>query len=132
MTAPPPERDASERELARLLGEHVFDPEDYSATGWAKLCTCGWTGRGQHTNHVAQAILASDWLAARLAEAEQRGREDNADHAMCYVHGSKALEARLEQAQEAAWDEGWNAAVMHVKFFRARQGNPYRTEGSET
>lgn len=54
---------------------------------------------------VAEAVLASDWLAEVVREAEQRGREDNADHGMCYVHGSKALEALIEQAKQRGRDE---------------------------
>ena len=36
-------------------------------------------------------------VAAHIAAAEQRGREDNEDHGLCYVHGSKALDAYVAE-----------------------------------
>ena len=48
---------------------------------------------------LLDALDAAD-AARMVAEAEQRGREDNADHGMCYVSGSKALAARDAEAEQ--------------------------------
>ena len=63
-------------------------------------------------------IIASDWLAAQIAAAEQRGREDNADHGQCYVFGSKALAAREAAVRE---DERERIADLDTRCARAEE-----------
>ena len=122
MSADQPARDGGEGDgeaLAKVLGEVIVRHQRiplFNGTGNNRCSGCGnlhnatdGPNSPRHAAHVAaeQAldILASDWLAARIAAAEQRGREDNADHAMCYVHGSEALAARERQAGAAALRE---------------------------
>lgn len=63
--------------------------------------------RARAAGYFAKRLTESRWLAAHVAAAEQRGREDNADHGMCYAHGSLALTAhdaavRAEALRETA------------------------------
>ena len=73
-------------------------------------------------NALARKIAKA--LAAQIAAAEQRGREDNADHGQCYVFGSKALAA----VRAEAWDEGHRDVCNDCC---CRPGiNPYRDSGA--
>jgi len=77
---------------------------------------------------TVRAVLASDWYAERIAQAEQRGREDNVHHAMCYAVGSKALAERIAQARREGADLGRRATLDPGAFVKRGpdyDGNAY-------
>ena len=96
MTAERPDRDVEALAAVRfqVASVHHFHGND---------CLCGYSSARSRsrTEHILDAILASEPIAALIAEAEQRGREDNADHGLCYVSGSRAL-AELVASERAS------------------------------